>query len=328
MEASLIQSLPKMIWHLDEPSDPIAACQFYAAELASRYVKVVLGGDGGDELFAGFDRYLGLGYIEHYNLIPAFIRHHLIGPSLGYLPDTFAYKNLTQKARWTHQLSLLPTVAERYAEATCFFRFNHQGKQLLWSDDLWERVGHLNSAEVIVSQFNAARANDVLDRMLYADYMTRLPEHSLMLTDRMTMAHGLEARSPYLDHELVEFVARFPSGLKIYKRELKVALRRLAGEYLPGQIVKREKQGFMFPVAYWFKNELYPFIRRILMEAYFVRTGIFKPGCISRLIDEHHTGRVDHHVRLWMLLNLGVWYRLYIEQDEPELISNQMESFI
>src|SRR5690606_763314 len=133
----------------------------------------------------------------------------------------------------------------------CFFRFNHAHKQNLFTDDLWSQVAHWNSADIIAEQVDCAPANDIVDRMLYADYMTRLPEHSLMLTDRMTMAHGLELRSPFLDHNLVEFLAMCPGQLKIRDQELKYVLRRLAKRYLPPAIINRPKQGFMFPVAYW-----------------------------------------------------------------------------
>jgi asparagine synthase (glutamine-hydrolysing) len=328
VEADIIRSLPTMIWHLDEPSDPIAACQFYAAHLAAQHVKVVLGGDGGDELFAGFDRYLGVGQVDYYAWIPAFVRQKALGPLIASMPDSFAYKSLTQKLRWVHQLALLPDMGRRYAEATCFFRFNRQDKRALFSDDLWYQVNYLDSADVIVEQFDRADANDPLDRMLYADFMTRLPEHSLMLTDRMTMAHGLEARSPYLDHELVEFMAGFPSHLKIRNRELKYVLRRLAADYLPEQIVKRQKQGFMFPVAYWFRNELYPFIHHFLLDSHFVKEGFFRQESVLRLIEDHRNNRFDNHVRLWMLLNLELWHQIYIQQDDPVSVSKRMQSYL
>jgi asparagine synthase (glutamine-hydrolysing) len=325
VEAKLVHSLPKMIWHLDEPSDPIAACQFYAAELAARHVKVVLGGDGGDELFAGFDRYWGLGRVGYYTWIPALLRQKVLGPMIAQMPDSFAYKSLTQKLRWVHQLSQSPTLAERYAEATCFFRFNQGDKQMLYGDGLREQVGHLNSADFIVRQFHNGNAEDPLDRMIYADLMTRLPEHSLMLTDRMTMAHGLEARSPYLDHELVEFMARFPSDLKIRDRELKYALRQVAADYLPELIVSRAKQGFMFPLAYWFRNELSPFLGRFLLNSSFVREGLFREEAVERLIEDHRRSRTDHHVRLWMLLNLEIWHQIYIEQHSLAAVAERIE---
>jgi asparagine synthase (glutamine-hydrolysing) len=199
-------------------------------------------------------------------------------------------------------------VGERFAEATSFFRFNHQGKQVLFTKELWDKINHLDSADIIVSQFENSDAENMIDKMLYTDFMTRLPEHSLMLTDRMTMAHGVEARSPYLDYELVEFLAAFPNSLKIRGRKLKYVLRKIAREYLPEEIIRRSKQGFMFPVAFWFRDELYSFLKSFLLNSYFVKEGLFKQDTVLRLIEDHRNSRVDNHVRLWMLLNLELWY--------------------
>ena len=149
-----------------------------------------------------------------------------------------------------------------------------------------------------------------------------------MLTDRMTMAHGLEARSPFLDHELVEFMAGFPSNLKIRGRNLKYILRKLAVAYLPEKIVNRKKQGFMFPVAYWFRQELYPLLKQFLLNSSFVKEGIFQPETVQQLIEEHRHSRADHHVRLWMLLNLEIWYRLYIEQTPVADIEEDLRRFL
>ncbi|UCH61297.1 MAG: hypothetical protein JSV61_07385, partial [Anaerolineales bacterium] len=322
--ADLIHSLPKMIWHMDEPSDPIAACMFQAARLASQHVKVVLGGDGGDELFAGFDRYVGNRYINIYNQLPSILRSRLIGPLLDQLPDSFTYKSLTQKLRWVHQLSLQPSEAEQYAEATCFFRFSHQDKHTLYSDWLWKDLEGINAASAITDPYNNAEADTVLDRMLYTDFMTRLPEHSLMLTDRMTMAHGLEARSPFLDHELVEYLARFPSQVKVQNGKPKYLMRKLAKEYLPDTIVQRDKQGFMFPIAYWFRNDLFPFLQEALLSSFFVKEGLFRKEAIQHLLQEHRSNRFDHHVRLWMLLNLEMWHQLYIEGAGLETVNERL----
>jgi asparagine synthase (glutamine-hydrolysing) len=158
--------------------------------------------------------------------------------------------------------------------------------------------------------------------------MTRLPEHSLMLTDRMTMAHSLEARSPFLDHELVSYLAAFPGHLKIRGRKLKYVLRELSKDYLPKEIVEREKQGFMFPVAYWFQNDLYPFIKNYLMDSHFVQKGIFRRERVTELLEEHRQGRVDHHVRLWMLLNLELWRQIYIEQCDLDTVQERLVSYI
>jgi asparagine synthase (glutamine-hydrolysing) len=323
--ANLIQSLPRMIWHLDEPSDPIAACMYQAARLASRHVKVVLGGDGGDELFAGFDRYVGNRYIDIYSLMPLALRKGILGPVLDSLPDSFTYKSLTQKLRWVHHLSLQTTAAEQYAEATCFFRFSHNQKHVLYSDMLWKELGERNSAAAITQPFNDAEADNLLDRMLYTDFVTRLPEHSLVLTDRMTMAHGLEARSPFLDHEMVEMLAKIPAKIKVQNNQPKYLMRKLATDYLPAAILQREKQGFMLPIAYWFRTDLFSFVSQTLENSHFVKEGWFRKDTIQRMLAEHHSNRQDHHVRLWMLLNLELWHRLYIEGIGQEALSEQLQ---
>jgi asparagine synthase (glutamine-hydrolysing) len=325
VQADLVNSLPKMIWHLDEPSDPIAACMFQAARLASQHVKVVLGGDGGDELFAGFDRYVGNRYIDMYSLMPLALRRGLMGPMLERLPDSFTYKSMTQKLRWVHHLSMQSTAAEQYAAATCFFRFTHAEKQELYGDQLWQELGSMNSTIAITEPFNHAEADDLLDRMLYTDFVTRLPEHSLVLTDRMTMAHGLEARSPFLDHELVEFLARVPGNMKVQNNQPKYLMRKLAQDYLPAPILQREKQGFMLPIAYWFRTDLYPLVSQTLENSHFVKEGWFKKETIQRLLGEHRSNRHDHHVRLWMLLNLELWHQLYIEGIEQGAMTEKLQ---
>lgn len=327
VESDLVHMLPTIIHHLDEPSDPVAACQFFAAELASRYVKVVLGGDGGDELFGGFDRYLGVNYLEYSLMLPAFIRRNIVALILGFLPNSFEYKSMAQKLRWVHHLSQISNMGQRYAEATCFFRFTHDNKKVLFSDDLWKKVDHLNSADVIAKEFDGTNAEDPIDRMLFADFMTRLPEHSLMLTDRMTMAHGLELRSPFLDHELVEFMAGVPSKLKIRGMKLKYVLRKTAKPYLPNEIISRQKQGFMFPIAFWFQNELYTFIKRYLLDSFFVKKGLFNKESVLRLIEDHRKGQSDNHVRIWMLLSLEIWYQIYVERISLASVEERMRSY-
>ena len=324
VSADLIHSLPKIIWHLDEPSDPIAACMYQAGKLASRHVKVVLGGDGGDELFAGFDRYQGNGYIQIYRLLPTLFREQMIPSLLDQLPDSFTYNSTTQKIRWVHELSKISDPGMRYAAATCFFRFNHHAKYQLYTPDTWNILGSINSASVISNQYDNADSENPLDRMLFSDYLTRLPEHSLMLVDRMTMAHGVEARSPFLDHELVEFMATLPSHLKVRGRQAKYLLRQLAKEYLPERIVNRKKQGFGFPIAYWSRKDLYPTLDRFLMDSYFVRSGLFRKENIQWLLISHKNNRVDNHVRLWMLLNLDIWHRMYIEKQPVDIIEHEL----
>jgi len=138
------------------------------------------------------------------------------------------------------------------------------------------------------------------------------------------MAHSLEMRSPFLDHKLVEYLAAFPSRLKIQGPKTKYLLRRLAEDYLPRDIVNRQKQGFMFPIAYWFRGELSEFIERYLLNSHFVQEGLFRRESVIRLIEEHRSQRVDHHVRLWMLLNLEIWHQIYIQGEDYISVEERM----
>jgi asparagine synthase (glutamine-hydrolysing) len=248
-----------------------------------------------------------------------------MGPVLDRLPDSFTYKSLTQKLRWVHHLSLQATAAEQYAAATCFFRFTHEGKHALYSEHLWKELGERHSIVAITEPFNHAEADDPLDRMLYTDFVTRLPEHSLVLTDRMSMAHGLEARSPFLDHELVEFLAKVPANMKVQNNQPKYLMRKLAANYLPAPILQRQKQGFMLPIAYWFRTDLFPLVSQVLEHSYFVKAGWFKKEDMQRLLEEHRINRQDHHVRLWMLLTLELWHQLYIEGVKQDVLTEKLQ---
>jgi asparagine synthase (glutamine-hydrolysing) len=319
----LVELLPDMIHHLDEPSDPIAACMWCAAALASRHRKVVLTGDGGDEIFAGFDRYGGFGRIGLYAALPEPVRRGLVEPLLGALPDSAGYKNLVQKARWMHRLSFHEG-GRRYAEATAFFRFDAREKADLYAPALERRLAERDPAACIARAFGATEADDDLDRMLYADVVTRLPEHSLMLTDRMTMAHGLESRAPFLDHELAEFLASLPSNLKLRRGRLKYLMRRVGERYLPPSILRRPKQGFMFPLGYWMHGPLAPALRSLLADSALLEAGILRAEALTRLVEEHVARRADHHVRLWMILNLETWYRMYCGGEDRDALRERL----
>ncbi|HEX7181187.1 MAG TPA: asparagine synthase (glutamine-hydrolyzing) [Thermoanaerobaculia bacterium] len=316
----MVQLLPRMVYHLDEPSDPIAACMWHSAALAARHVKVVLTGDGGDEIFAGYDRYFGFRWVRLYAVLPEAVRREVFGPFFYALRDTAGYKTLTQKARWVHDLSFHEG-GRRYAQATAFFRFGQEGKGGIYTREMAAKLAGNEPMEAMVRGFDEALAEDDLDRMLAADIATRLPEHSLMLTDRMTMSKSLEARSPLLDHRLAEHVATLPVDLKLRGKTLKHVLRKVAAPYLPADILKRPKQGFMFPLGYWMKGPLLPVVRHLLSTSALVEEGIFERQAVQRLVAEHVAHRADHHVRLWLILNVEIWYRMFVRGEALEDLS-------
>jgi asparagine synthase (glutamine-hydrolysing) len=327
VEENLVSALPEMIWHMEEPVDPFAFGVYTVAALASRHVKVVLGGDGGDELFAGYDRYLGNQLVDLYCLLPRGIRRRVIEPLLLRLPDNYSYNNRVQKLRWLMAMSH-SSAGERYAQSASFLRFGQAHKQALYTGQLWRQLGDTDTAGDLLSFFEASNASDPIDRMLYADTKTRLPDHLLMIADRMTMAHSLEARSPYVDYQVAEFVAALPARLKLRGRTLKYIQRQVAREFLPEALIHRPKQGFSFPLAYWFKEKLRPLAELTFRDSRLAAEGYFQQPAMLALLDEHVNGGVDHNYRLWLLLNLELWYRMFVDQQPQHEIQARLEDHV
>ena len=307
---SLAAVLPDLVWHLDEPSDPLSLCAYHVAAMASRHVKVVIGGDGGDELFGGYDRYYGNLYAGRYSKVPASLRRHLFGPALALIPEAGWYKSLGHQLRWLHRLSFLAG-GERYAASLSYFYFDDGVRPQIFSAASNAKLIDAHAASPLIDAFNALQGDHV-DRMLYADSKIRLPDHPVMITDRMTMAHGLEARSPFMDHKLAQYAARLPWTLKIRGRSLRYIQRKLAARYLPPEILNRPKQGFSSALPYLLRDEYRTFYERYLGNAELVKAGILEAKAVDRLLKEHLAGRIDHGNRLWLLINSEVWYRMKI----------------
>lgn len=312
VESDMIHKIPTMIHHMDEPSDPFGVGVYLVAQLASKTVKVALSGDGGDESFAGYDRFAGQRLADYYAIMPAWLRQTVIARLIRLIPDTFQYKTIAQKARWLNEMSLRER-GDRYAHSMSFLRFTDDTKRALFTDRARASFDSQDSREKILVHFNATNVNDLVDRMLYTDLMTRMPDHLLVIADRMCMAHSLENRSPLVDYRLVEFAASIPANMKLKGMKLKHILRSVSSRYLPKELVYREKQGFGFPIALWLRNELGGFLRNLFSESRFIEAGIFDERAVHALLDEHLSGKSDHNFRLWILLNLELWYRMYIE---------------
>jgi asparagine synthase (glutamine-hydrolysing) len=309
---SLVRVLPELVWHLDEPSDPLSACMYYIAQMARREVKVALGGDGGDELFGGYDRYYGNRYVDHYTLLPKAFRQHVMPRLLRLMPDGFWYKSLSHKLRWLNQLSFVEG-GRRYARGLGYFYFTDEFRQVLYGDKLREVIDHFDPEAQLCAYFDCDNAREAVDKMLFADSMVRLPDHSVMILDRTTMAHGLEARAPFLDHKLAEFVARIPASFKVRGRTLRYLQARLAERYLPPPLLRRGKQGFSSPLPYLLANEFRHLFKAFLFNSHLVHNGYLRDEPIQRLLVEHLHGKVDHGNRLWLLCNAEIWYRMAIE---------------
>ncbi len=318
---SLLKSLPTLIWHLDEPSDPLSVCSHHIADIASKHVKVVLGGDGGDELFGGYDRYYGNRYASYYAMLPKALRKYAIGPLLEMMPDGKWYKSKAHQMKWLHEISFKSGGA-RYAGSLSYFYFGDRRRQQLYGPTILQASENFDPEFSIREPYDTAHANDIVDRMLYADSSVRLPDHPVMILDRMTMAHSLEARAPFMDHEIAEFSAQLPARLKVRGTNLRCIQYILARRYLPKEVVERPKQGFSSALPYMLSDEYRSLYERFLRNSCLAEDGIFNQHSINQLLGEHQSGNSDHGNRLWLLVNSEAWYRMFIKNIPASNLSD------
>jgi asparagine synthase (glutamine-hydrolysing) len=222
--------------------------------------------------------------------------------------------------KWLHGLSFFEGGA-RYAQSLSYFYFDRATRSDLYGDRMSDELVAESGEQAIVSSFESAHAREFLDRMLASDVEIRLPDHPVMITDRMTMAHGLEARSPYMDHELAEFAARIPIEMKVRGRSLRYLQRKLASRYLPAKVMAMPKQGFSSALPYLLGDEYRRLFTALVGdESWLVRDGWMGARPMTRLVREHGAGVRDHGNRLWLLLNAEIWYRMRIcGQDREDL---------
>ena len=312
VEADVIHKIPEMIHHMDEPADPFGVGVYLVSQVAAKDVKVVLSGDGGDENFAGYDRFAGQGLAGLYSHIPAVLRRQVLGRLFDLVPESFGYKSVASKLKWLNDMSFYDA-GERYARSMSFLRFTDEHKAALFTGEAKNRIANADSVGKILAYFNDGTAEELLDKMLYTDLMTRMPDHLLAISDRMSMAHSIEIRPPLIDHKVTEFAASLPCDLKLKGRKLKYILRQVAARYMPRELIDRPKQGFGFPIARWLRTDLAPFMKALFKQSRFVDLGIFRQEEIDRLVNEHVGGKADHNFRLWILINLEIWHRMCFE---------------
>ena len=327
VEANLVDMLPEMIFHMDEPADPFGVGVYLVSQVAAKYDKVVLSGDGGDENFAGYDRFAGQKLARMYGLIPGFLRRGVMAPIIGLIPESFGYKSIAGKLRWLNDVGgHAKTPGDAYARSMSVLRFTQEQKDALFTDRAIRQIADTDSVHQILKFFDDGTATEYLDKMLYTDLMTRIPDQLLAITDRMSMAHSIEVRPPLIDYKVTEFAASLPCSIKLRGtgRGLKYILRNVAKRYMGADLVDRPKQGFGFPIAKWLRGDLAAFQRNLFKQSRFVELGLFRQEEIERLMEEHIGGKADHNFRLWILINLEIWYRMCFERKSI----GEMKEFI
>jgi asparagine synthase (glutamine-hydrolysing) len=303
-----VDVLPRLVWHYNEPyADSSAVATFYLAELTRRHVTVALNGDGGDENLAGYTRYLASRLAERYASLVRPV-HRPLAALLGAVPG--ASRGLVTRARRFVE-ALGETPARRYARWVS--HFDPALKRALATEEFRRAAGDRDSVEHLAAAFGAAQGSDLVDATLAVDVETYLPDDLLVKVDISTMAHGLEGRSPFLDHELMEFCASLPSDLKLRGLTTKYLLKRAVRDLLPAAVVDRPKQGFGVPIDRWLRGELRGLVHDVLLDTRTLQRGYFHEPVVRRLLGEHQRGVHGWHYQLWNLLVLELWHRTFVD---------------
>ncbi len=309
---------PDLVRHYDEPfADSSALPTWYLAQMTRKHVTVALSGDGGDELFAGYDRYKAVRLGQMIDRIPLLLRRFLAGPVRRMIPASISQRSILRRGkRFLEALTMAPL--ERYLQWIAIF--NRQRKNELYTSDYRTFLKEL--ATNVISE-NGKQGYDILDffekHLRYAtkhdyvtaitimDLLTYLPCDLMTKVDMASMYHSLEVRAPFLDRDVVELAGQIPLEYKIKGSKGKYILREAFREYLPPDLENRPKTGFGVPLDHWFRNELNSFMKEILFDPAIEREGIFDMKTIKRLVHEHEKKQFDHAARLWALMIFEFW---------------------
>src|SRR5882762_3945479 len=306
-----MEILPTLVEHYGEPfADSSAIPSYYVSKETRAFVTVALNGDGGDECFAGYERYAAMSIAQKYANMPGPLRDRVISNVVAALPGFDARQNPLRKAKRFVAAASLPPV-ERYFR--WISAFDEAGKQNLYSDSFRHETANFRTTSILEPWFAKANGAGIVDAVLLTDTMTYLPNDLLVKMDIASMAVSLEARSPFLDHHLMEFAASLPENLKLRGMTTKYLLKRVLRKLVPTENLTRSKMGFGVPIGHWFRGAMQPFLRQTLLSDKALARGLFKPEMLRGIIDQHVESKADHSHRLWSLLMLELWFERFID---------------
>ncbi|MFL6334945.1 MAG: asparagine synthase (glutamine-hydrolyzing) [Pyrinomonadaceae bacterium] len=306
-----LEVLPTLVEHYGEPyADSSAIPTYYVSRETRRHVTVALNGDGGDECFAGYERHAAMRLSERYRKLPGVLREQVINRALRLLPDSGARRSRAGKlGRFLGAASLPPV--ERYLRWVTTVQ--RDTKEELYTDEFRAEVGDRDASAWLRPWFARANGAGVVDAALLADTMTYLPNDLLVKVDIASMANSLEARSPFLDHHVIEFAASLPENLKLRGLTTKYILKKTLQKLLPSENLTRGKMGFGVPIGHWFRGQMQPFLRENLLSDAAARRGLFRPEAVRRMVELHTRGERDYTHQLWTLLMLELWFQRFID---------------
>lgn len=315
VEPNALEILPKLIWHYDEPfADSSAIPTMLLAQMTRQHVTVALSGDGGDELFAGYTRYLAVKLASRFDRLPSPIKRLITAKLWQRLPSGAGHRSLLRRGkRFLAALGEPPE--KRYLRWIGIFEASQRRE--LYRPEFAAELGGFDAGDFLLNAYFECPSRDFITRTTCADVLTYLPCDILTKVDIASMAYSLECRSPFLDHEVMELAARMPIELKLRGNQGKQILLDTFSDLLPPSIQRRGKMGFGVPLPNWFRGELQSFLRDVLFDSRTLARGFFEPSAVQRLFDEHVQGKTDHAHRLWALLCLELWQRMFLDSAEP-----------
>ncbi|QBD78394.1 asparagine synthase (glutamine-hydrolyzing) [Ktedonosporobacter rubrisoli] len=317
--SDMVKYWPLLTWHRDEPvSEPSDLGVYLVSKLAREHVKVVLSGEGGDELFAGYPKYVVDWIANYYHILPASIRDGMLMPMIEHLP--YSMRKLKMAAR-----NMSQPAPQRWM--SWFGIFNGPLKDELLTDTVKARID-LDSSRAFQRWLENNPQRDDLSAMLYLDTKIWLPDNLLMKGDKMTMAASLEARIPLLDYKLIEYAASIPSSLKIRSFKAKYMLKRAFADFLPEPILTRKKMGFNVPTGIWFREGQRRIITQLLLSERTRSRGYFNDAYIARMVHDHLEGRTNYQAQLFTLASLELWFRVFIDNPQPVIPQQSVEELL
>jgi asparagine synthase (glutamine-hydrolysing) len=311
VKPNALNLLPKLVHHYEEPyADSSQLATFYLADKVKDFVTVALNGDGGDENFAGYGRYSVQKFSLWYDKFKFW--HNLLAKPTAKMINKIFQNTLTNHAQ-TFAETLSEPYDQRYINYIQYF--SREAKLNLYTNEMKKRVKKIVTNEIIIDAFKNAKTNNKIEEAIYADIATYLPDDLLAKVDIATMAHGLESRSPFLDHKFMEMTSQIPTNLKLKglnnkKYILKKALEK---DLVPKEILYRKKMGFGVPIEHWFRNEMKDYMYETLLSEKAISRGIFKKESVRKLLDTHVNTKINHSYKIWALITLELWFQEFFD---------------
>jgi asparagine synthase (glutamine-hydrolysing) len=321
-DALCAEYMTTVVRHFDEPfGNPTAILEYIITKLMRKHVTVAISGDGGDELFGGYVRYAGAAMARKYRRLPEFITKGLVARMSSLMRDATDGRHGFRRVRefaesaWQNEEDMYINWVGYFSEAE---------KRDMYAPEFAAQVSERDSGDFLRQFFRRGAELDPMSRLGYVDAASFLCGNCLEYADRMSMANSLEVRAPFTDYKLLEFALRVPERMKVRGTETKWITRQAMKDLLPPEVLNKKKMGFNPPLPMWINGELRPVIQKFLSPENLERRGIFRPQAVQKLVRDHQENRRDNSLKIWALLMVEVWQRMYIDNESEESVRSEV----